>query len=347
LTAISRRLGGASGRIANREQSGRFSGSGVDKNLYLGHPTFMKIDAIPYYIEKNFLLIAVVMSAVALAYPPSFTWVKPHIPLGLGIIMFGMGLTLEFGDFAQILRKWPVVGLGMALQYIIMPILAVVISRFLGLPPEIAVGMIVVGACPGGTASNVIAYLAKANVPLSVTMTLASTCVAPLLTPAIIYLLLERQVEIEFWAMVQSIFWIVVFPLIDGLILRRLFRHRLEPFLRWFPSLSIIVIALLIACIIGLNQTTLLGLPAMALLAVILHNTLGLAAGYGLARAARCSRRDARTLAIEVGMQNSGLGVALAVKHFGAASALPGALFSLWHNISGVTLARRWRNRQD
>ncbi|WP_319584452.1 bile acid:sodium symporter family protein [uncultured Pseudodesulfovibrio sp.] len=307
----------------------------------------MKIDAVPYFIERNFILIAVAMSAVALAYPPSFTWVKPHIPLGLGIIMFGMGLTLEFGDFVAILRKWPLVGLGMILQYAIMPVLAVSISYALGLPSDIAIGMIVVGACPGGTASNVIAYLAKANVPLSVTMTLASTCLAPILTPAIIYLLLERQIEIDFWSMVTSVFWIVVFPLIDGLILRRFFRRWLEPFLRWFPSLSIVVIALLIACIIGLNQKTLLGLPILALFAVVLHNTLGLAAGYGLARALRCTKRDARTLAIEVGMQNSGLGVALAVKHFGVATALPGALFSLWHNISGVALARRWRIRND
>ncbi|MGE4421025.1 MAG: bile acid:sodium symporter family protein [Pseudodesulfovibrio sp.] len=307
----------------------------------------MKIDSVPFFIERNFILIAVAMSAVALAHPPTFTWVKPHIPLGLGIIMFGMGLTLEFGDFMDILRKWPLVGLGVILQYAVMPLLAVGISYALGLPADITIGMIVVGACPGGTASNVIAYLAKANVPLSVTMTLASTCLAPLLTPAIIYLLLERQVEIDFWSMVTSVFWIVVFPLIDGLVLRRIFRRRLEPFLRWFPSLSIIVIALLIACIIGLNQATLLELPFLALLAVILHNTLGLAAGYGLARAARCNKRDARTLAIEVGMQNSGLGVALAVKHFGAASALPGALFSLWHNLSGVALARRWRSRTE
>jgi BASS family bile acid:Na+ symporter len=228
-----------------------------------------------------------------------------------------------------------------------MPLLAVGISLVLGLPAEAVIGMVVVGACPGGTASNVIAYLARANVPLSVTMTLASTCLAPLLTPAIIYLLLERQVEMDFRAMVVSVFWIVVFPLVDGLILRRIFRKRLEPLLRFFPSLSIAVIALLIACIIGLNQQTLLALPALVLVAVILHNGLGLTIGYWLARLGRCSKRDARTLAIEVGMQNSGLGVALAVKYFGAASALPGALFSLWHNISGVFFAKRWRASDD
>ena len=302
---------------------------------------------IPRFIEKHFIIIAVVFSGIALAYPPSFTWIKPHIPLGLGIIMFGMGLTLDFEDFRDILSKWQLVGYGVVMQYAVMPVLAVAISFVLGLPPEAVIGMVVVGACPGGTASNVIAYLARANVPLSVTMTLASTCLAPILTPAIIFLLLEKQVEIDFWSMVQSVFWIVVFPLLDGLILRRLFRKQLEPLLRFFPSLSIMVIALLIACIIGLNQHTLLTFPFLVLVAVVLHNGLGLAVGYGFARLAKYSKRDARTLAIEVGMQNSGLGVALAVKHFGAATALPGALFSLWHNISGVSLARWWSKTDE
>ncbi|BDQ36734.1 bile acid:sodium symporter [Pseudodesulfovibrio nedwellii] len=307
----------------------------------------MMLEVVPRFIEKYFILITVLLSGIALIYPPSFIWIKPHIPLGLGVIMFGMGLTLDFGDFREILRKWHLVGLGVFMQYVLMPVLAVGISFILGLPAEAVIGMVVVGACPGGTASNVIAYLARANVPLSVTLTLASTCLAPLFTPVIIYLLLDKQVHIDFWSMVQSVFWIVVFPMLDGLILRRIFRKRLEPLLRFFPSLSIMVIALLIACIIGLNQKTLLAFPALVLLAVILHNGIGLVAGYGLARLARCSKRDARTLAIEVGMQNSGLGVALAVKHFGAVSALPGALFSLWHNLSGVALARRWKNAQD
>jgi len=319
----------------------------IDRKRQIGQASAMTNEVIPKFIEKHFILIAMVLSGIALAYPPSFTWIKPHIPLGLGVIMFGMGLTLDFEDFRDILRKWKLVGYGMIMQYIVMPTLAVVISYMLDLPGEVLIGMVVVGACPGGTASNVIAYLAKANVPLSVTMTLASTCLAPILTPAIIYLVLEKQIQIDFWSMVQSVFWIVVFPLVDGLILRRIFRKRLEPFLRYFPSLSITVIALLIACIIGLNQKTLLAFPILVLFAVVLHNSLGLAAGYGFARLAKYSKRDARTVAIEVGMQNSGLGVALAVKHFGVASALPGALFSLWHNLSGVALARRWRNSSE
>ena len=235
----------------------------------------MTLESVSRRIESHFITIAVILSGVALAYPPSFTWIKPHIPLGLGIIMFGMGLTLEFGDFREILRKWRLVGLGVILQYTVMPLLAVGISYTLGLPPEAAVGMVVVGACPGGTASNVIAYLARANVPLSVTLTLTSTCLAPVLTPAIVYLVLEKQVHIDFWSMVQSVFWIVVFPLVDGLILRRLLRRRLEPVLRVFPSVSILVIAMVIACIIGLNRQALLAFPLLVFLAVVLHNTLG------------------------------------------------------------------------
>lgn len=307
----------------------------------------MMFAAIPQFLERYFILVAVAFSAVALAWPESFIWLKPHIPLGLGVIMFGMGLTLDFEDFRNIARKWHIVGFGVVMQYLVMPLLAVGISFAFGLPPEAVIGMVVVGACPGGTASNVVAYLARANVPLSVTMTLASTCLAPILTPAVIYFVLEKQVQIDFMGMVQSVFWIVVFPLVDGLIIRRIFRKKLEPFLKYFPSVSIMAIVLIIACIIGLNRETLLAFPLLVFGAVALHNALGLATGYGLARLAKCSERDARTLAIEVGMQNSGLGVALAVKHFGVASALPGALFSLWHNVTGVSLAGFWRRRNS
>jgi len=298
---------------------------------------------IPMFLERGFLAIAFSVSVLALWHPEWFTWVKPYIPMCLGIIMFGMGLTLNFEDFRDILRKWKLVGLGMILQYTIMPLLAVGISSLLGLPTSAMVGMVVVGACPGGTASNVIAYIARANVPLSVTMTLASTALAPLLTPIVIYLLLDQKVSIDFWGMMRSVFWIVLFPLLDGLVLRRLFRKHLDPVLSWFPSVSIVVISLLIACIIGLNRANLLAFPVLVFLAVVLHNVLGLGTGYFVARLTGCKERDARTLAIEVGMQNSGLGVALASSFFTAASALPAALFSLWHNISGVCLANFWR----
>ncbi|TIH15670.1 bile acid:sodium symporter family protein [Marinifilum sp. JC120] len=294
-------------------------------------------------IERHFLLLALVLSFAAFLEPSLFTWMKPHIALSLGIIMFGMGLTLEFSDFAAAIRNYKAVGLGVLLQYTVMPILAVTLSALLGLPQEALVGMVVVGACPGGTASNVIAHLAKANVALSVTMTLVSTCLAPVLTPLIIYAVLNQQIEIPFLPMVKSVFWIVIFPLVDGLVLRRLLRSRLDPLLHIFPSISIMVIAMLVACIIGLNRDLLSSFPLLIFLAVALHNLGGLGVGYGTGRLAGFNHRDSLTLAIEVGMQNSGLGVALATKYFSAVSALPGALFSLWHNISGILLANRNR----
>ncbi|SMF15778.1 bile acid:sodium symporter family protein [Desulfovibrio gilichinskyi] len=305
------------------------------------------IYSICKFVERHFLSLAVLLSAAAYINPALFTWLKPHIALCLGIIMFGMGLTLEVEDFASAIKNYKAVGLGVVLQYTVMPVLAVALSSLLGLPQEALIGMVVVGACPGGTASNVIAHLAKANVALSVTLTLISTCLAPILTPVIIYLVLHQQIEIPFIPMVKSVFWIVIFPLVDGLVLRKILRNKIDPIIHIFPSLSIMVISFLIACIIGLNHDMLATYPLLVFVAVALHNIGGLTAGYWGGRIAGLSHKDCVTLAIEVGMQNSGLGVALATKYFGASSALPGALFSLWHNISGVFMANRNRARAD
>ena len=294
------------------------------------------------WIERHFLTLAVGFSALALIHPPLFSWIKPHISLGLGIIMFGMGLTLEFADFSRVGREWRKAGLGVALQYALMPLLAWTLCLILDLPAEAAVGVILVGCCPSGTASNVIAYFAKADVPLSVVMTLVSTLLAPLATPALVELLAGQRVNVDFWGMVRSVLWIVVFPLLDGLVLRRLFRKRLEPLLDVFPSISVLTISAVIACVVALNQKTLLEFPAMILLTVILHNGLGFLTGFWSARVLGASTVTARTISIEVGMQNSGLAVALAGAFFGPTAALAGAIFSLWQNLAGVALARFW-----
>lgn len=296
-------------------------------------------------IERHFLTLAVGFSLLALMHPPLFVWIKPHISIGLGIIMFGMGLTLEFGDFARVGRQWRLAGMGVALQYLLMPFIAWTVCLVLDLPPEAALGVILVGCCPSGTASNVIAYFAKADVPLSVVMTLASTLVAPLATPLLVELLAGERVAVDFWAMVRSVFWIVVFPLLDGLILRHLLRERLKPLIRIFPSISVLTISAVIACVVALNQATILAFPALVMLAVILHNGLGFLSGFCAARGLKAQTVTARTISIEVGMQNSGLAVALAGAFFGPAAALPGALFSLWQNLAGVALARVWTRK--
>ena len=305
----------------------------------------MKIPIFASWIEKNFLFLALLFSAAALAEPGAFTWYKPHIPAMLGVVMFGMGLTLEFSDFRQVWDIKRLVFLGVFMQFAIMPSLAWLIATGLRLPKEAFIGLVIVGSCPGGTASNVVAYIARANVPLSVVLTMSSTLLAPLLTPALIELLVGARVDVAFFALMKEVFWIVLFPLFDGLVLRRFFRKQLEPFLALFPSVSILAIVLIIACIMGLNKATLLAFPALVLAAVMMHNGLGLLLGYGGGKLFRMNEADCRTIAIEVGMQNSGLGVALAAKFFTPLAALPSAIFSLWHNLSGITLARYWSKR--
>jgi BASS family bile acid:Na+ symporter len=300
------------------------------------------LPTLSQWIERHFLALAVGFSLLALIHPPLFAWIRPHISLGLGIIMFGMGLTLEFGDFARVARQWRMTGLGVALQYLVMPLAALCVCLALRLPPEAAVGVILVGCCPSGTASNVIAYFAKADVPLSVVMTLVSTLIAPLATPALVELLIGERVAVDFWAMVRSVFWIVVFPLVDGLILRHLLRQRLKPMILIFPSISVLTISAVIACVVALNQKTILEFPAMIMLAVVLHNGLGYLCGFWGTRLLGGNAITARTISIEVGMQNSGLAVALAGTFFGPAAALAGAIFSLWQNLTGVALARIW-----
>jgi len=297
-------------------------------------------------MEKNlFLPTALVMSATALAVPSAFVWAKPSIVWLLGVIMFGMGLTLEVEDFRRVWAHRRLVWAGVALQYTLMPLLAIGFGTLLGLPNEFIVGMVLVGACPGGTASNVIVYLAGANIALSVCMTLVSTVLSPILTPLWVHGLVSETVDVNMWAMMKSVFWIVIFPIADGIVLRRFLVGRIDSVLKFFPMVSMIAISFVIGIIVALNQAMLLTFPWLVMLAVVLHNVSGLACGYVAAGWLNCSEEDRRTLAIEVGMQNSGLGVSLATSFFSSATALPGAIFSLWHNLSGIALAGFWRAR--
>ena len=298
-------------------------------------------------VEGAFLPLAVGLSVLALAQPGLFTWLAPYIAPALGVIMFGMGLSLTFEDFARLVPRWRLVGAGALLQFTVMPALAWLLAGLFDLPPQTALGVILVGACPGGTASNVITYLAGGNLALSVTLTLVTTLAAPLVTPALLAGLSGALVRVDFWAMVGSVFWIVAFPVLDGLIARRLLRRRLEPVLAVFPAVSMVVIALVIACVMGLNRETVLAFPGTVILVVSLHNLSGFALGYIGACPLSRERADRVAIAVEVGMQNSGLGVALAKTYFTAQAALPGALFSLEQNLAGVTLARWWRRGRE
>ncbi len=261
--------------------------------------------------------------------------------------MFGMGVALHFSDFVSIWQQRYLVVIGVLLQYVCMPLLAIIISYSFHLSRELTIGMIVVGSCPGGTASNVMAYLARANLALSVTLTLCSTLLAPLITPSIIYLVLSQKVEVPFFAMAESILRIVFCPLVAGLLVRHLFGRTSNTLLSYSPSVSIFSISAIIACVIALNRDLLLTFPLLIFFAVLLHNVFGLGVGYLVGKLLRSTPANRRTLALEVGMQNSGLGVSLANQFFSPVSALPGAIFSLLHNLTGTILAKWWSLRNS
>lgn len=256
--------------------------------------------------------------------------------------MLGMGITLSVDSFLAVLKRPSVVLLGTLMQYTIMPLAAWIVCLILNLPSDLAAGVILLGCCPGGTASNVISYLAKADVALSIVLTSVSTLISFLATPFLTWIFIGQTVEVDVMGMLVSVLNVVIVPVVLGLTINYFFEKRISAIREIFPAISAAAIVIIVAVIIGTNSANLGKSGPLVLLAVILHNGLGLAGGYGVSKFLRLSEAEARTIAIEVGMQNSGLSVALAIKHFTATAALPGAIFSIWHNLSGAFLAGHW-----
>ncbi|AQZ83572.1 sodium transporter [Acinetobacter calcoaceticus] len=298
-------------------------------------------------IQKTFALWVIVFAALALWQPEFFVWLKAYIPWILGIIMLGMGMTMTVDDFKGVLQSPKAVLIGVVAQFVVMPGLAFVLCKLFQLPPEIAVGVILVGCCPGGTASNVITYMAKGNVALSVACTSVSTLLAPILTPAIFYLLASQWLKIDAASMFVSILQVVLLPIVVGLILRTWLKRQVESYIQVMPLVSVIAIVAIVAAIIGGSKAAILQSGLLILAVVILHNGLGYLLGFTAARFFKLPYADSKAIAVEVGMQNSGLGVALAAVHFAASpiTAVPSAIFSLWHNISGPALATYWASK--
>jgi BASS family bile acid:Na+ symporter len=290
-------------------------------------------------------LLALLGSAAAYLEPAPWAAMKPAIVPLLGLVMFGMGMTLTLERFTEVLRRPRPVLLGLALQFAVMPLAGWMIAEALGLPAALAAGLVLVGASPGGTASNVICYLARGDVALSITLTTVSTLLAVLLTPALTWLYAGQRVPVPAGDMLVSIAQVVLAPVVFGALVNRIARGRTAPLERIFPLISVIAIAWIIAVVVALNRDTVGSVGLAVIAAVALHNAAGLTAGYWVARGLGEDAVSARTLAIEVGMQNSGLAVALAAKYFPATAALPGALFSVWHNLSGSALAAWWSRR--
>jgi len=295
----------------------------------------------------TFPVWAILLSVMAFYLPDHFISMKPAIIPLLVVIMFGMGMTLSFADFKRTLLRPHVIALGILVQYMIMPLAAWLISILLALPTELMIGMVLVGSSAGGTASNVICYLAKGDVALSISMTLCSTLLAILLMPFLTWLYVGQTVPVPVEGMLLSILKIVLLPVFCGVVLNSLLHQQLDKVKPLFPLASSLAIIIIIAIIVALNSNKLATMGMTIVLAVMLHNLIGLVSGYQLARLAGLPVAVCRTVAIEVGMQNSGLSVALAIKYFATAAALPGALFSIWHNISGALLAGYWTRQKQ
>ncbi len=293
-------------------------------------------------LTRLFPVWALLFSAYALWQPEWLSDQKSLIVPCLMLIMFGMGMTLTASDFAYVLRRPWLILLGVFLQFLWMPLLASMLSLALKLPQDLMVGMVLVGSVAGGTASNVICYLARGDVALSISMTLVSTLLAVVVTPALTWLYVGHGVSVPVLDMLLSLLKIVLFPVVVGMTVNRLFGRRMQAIQTLFPLLSVVAIVYVIGIIVALNAGGLAEMGITLALAVMLHNAGGLISGYGCARMLGQSPQVSRTIAIEVGMQNSGLAVALATQYFTAKAALPGALFSIWHNISGSLLAAWW-----
>ena len=288
-------------------------------------------------------ILVLATALLALVFPDALQQIRPTlINYLLGVVMFGMGLTLNLQDFKVVFSRPKDVIIGCLAQFTIMPLLAWGLSRLFSLDEALALGVVLVGCCPGGTASNVITYLAKGDLALSVGMTGVSTLLAPLLTPLLTWALAGKSVEVDVAGMLLSILWVVILPIIVGLIVKWLFPKFTEKAVDYLPAVSSIAIATIVAIIISANASKLLVGGLVILLVVMLHNLCGLGLGYLLGRLLRLSEPKKRAISIEVGMQNSGLASSLATLHFAAypMATIPGAIFSVWHNISGALIAR-------
>lgn len=295
------------------------------------------------FISRWMGALVLVLAILALLVPAPFasvgTWVINPM---LGLIMFGMGLTLNPKDFSIVFTRPKDVLIGCLAQFTIMPLLAWCLTKAFALPPDLALGVILVGCCPGGTASNVITYLAKGDLALSVGMTATSTVLAPLLTPSLTWLMADTFVDVDAVGMLLSIVYVVIVPIIGGFLIQHFLPHFTKCAVAYLPAFSSLMIASLVAIIVGHNASKLLTGGTIVVLVVILHNLCGLGTGYFLGYLLRLTHAKRSAISVEVGMQNSGLATSLATIHFSAfpMAAIPGAIFSVWHNISGALVAK-------
>ena len=293
-------------------------------------------------IGKYMAWIVLVIAALALFLPGTCLWIQTKwINYLLMIVMFGMGLTMKLSDFAVVFKRPRDVIIGCLAQFIIMPLLAFGLGKVFGLHQELLVGVVLVGTCPGGTSSNVITYLSKGDTALSVGMTSINTLLAPFLTPLLTYLYLRTSVNVDVRSMFVSIIQVVIVPIGLGLLINKLFGNYTRRISDALPLISVTAICLIVAAVVSHNSEKILSTGLVIFAVVILHNLLGYLCGYLIGILFKMDLPRKKAVAIEIGMQNSGLATSLAGTAFPdlAMATVPGAIFSVWHNISGAVLA--------
>lgn len=288
-------------------------------------------------------LLVLLVATMSLLEPSSFKWIDTWaINPMLGVIMFGMGLTLSPHDFKIVLSRPKDIFIGCFAQFTVMPLLAWGLTYLFSLPKELALGVILVGCCPGGTASNVITYLAKGDLALSVGMTATSTLLAPVMTPFLVWLMAGTMVNVDTIGMLLSIVYVVIAPIIIGLLCQRFIPKLTKRVTPYLPAFSSVAIALVVGIVVAHNADSLMLGGMVVIIVVVIHNLMGLLVGFIIGKTLQLTRPKCVALSIEVGMQNSGLASSLAVLHFASypLATVPGAIFSVWHNISGALAAK-------
>ena len=307
------------------------------------------------FIEKYFFIVILIAVAISLVYPSSFKWVLSEynginiMNLLLSIVLFTMGTTLKIDDFVNVFRNPKEIAVGISAQYIIMPLIAFGLATLFSLDTALTVGLILVGTVPGGTASDVITFLAKGDVALSVSLTTVSTIISPILTPVITLLLISNQIHFNPANMFLSIVEIVIIPIIIGLILNYKFPNFCEKLKKYLPTVSSVVICLIVAGVIGANKDAILTSSAIILIVIVMQYLIAMLIGFGIGYAAGMGKKQIITIAIELAFQNSGLSTSLAKTHFPDLSqtTVPGALYSVLQNFAGSLLAYAFRKYQS
>lgn len=309
----------------------------------------MGMKTIAHFFSRFMALIVLAVAALALLVPSSGLWISlKAVNYLLMVVMFGMGLTMKLDDFKVVFTQPKDVLIGCLAQFTVMPILAFSLGKIFGLEAGLLAGVILVGTCPGGTSSNVITYMSKGNVALSVGMTSVNTLLSPIVTPAITYLLLRTSVKVDMLTMCLSILQVVILPIVLGFVVNKFAKKFVAKVIDMLPVVSVIAICLIVSTVVSHNAEKILTTGAIVFVVVILHNLLGYACGFGLGKVLKMDMPKTKALTVEIGMQNSGLATSLANTAFPslAMATVPGAIFSVWHNISGAILANILRNRE-